>query len=203
MGKIELIQQAIDRAERLESKLTPKQFEIGGFTGEKIRHLLNNLGEISTNYLEIGVLFGSTFVAANYGNNFNTSIAIDSFVEFNEDKTAKKQFINNAADLRYILLDQDCWTVPVPFTDPIDFYTFDGAHDFLSQEKALTYFKDAMADEFIFCLDDANWPEVINGTRSGIEKAGLQILAFWELGPHDVGNGGGFWNGFHVYLLKK
>lgn len=202
MNKIDLIQEAINKAERLESKLTPKEFDIGGYTSPKIRHLMNNLGDISRNYLEIGVHLGATFMAANYANAFSTSTAIDNFSEFNENDP-KKHFLQNMGTMRFMLIDQDCWTMSTSFYNPIDLYLYDGGHDLESQEKALTHFLPAMAKEFIFCVDDYGWDVVQKGTASGIEKSGVEVVAHWPLGLGDQGSTDGYWNGFGVFLLRK
>lgn len=212
MTKIELINKAFTCAERLESKLTSECFEIGGFTSPMIRHLMNQLGSISTNYLEVGVLRGALFLATLYKNhNLETSTAVDSFVEFNEEKDMKQVLLDNMrqfSDRRFgepkvdlipswILLDQDCWTVPVPMHKPIDLYLFDGPHSLEEQAKAITYYVPAMADEFILCIDDHNWPQVSKGTEEGIRAAGLTVLNSWIRESED------WHNGYAVFLLKK
>lgn len=213
MTKIDQINLAFERSERLESKLTPECFEIGGFTSPKIRHLMNNLGEISTNYLEVGVHRGATFLAAVFKNhNLETSTAVDNFSEFNENgdirsallngmqKFSDRRFEVNGEDLipSWILLDSDCWTIPLPLHEKIDLYLYDGAHDYESQKKAITHFASTMTDEFILCVDDTDWLQVQKGTDDGIQEAGLTVVSKWLRTSND-----GFWNGFRVYLLKK
>ncbi len=203
MTKIELINEAFEKAERLESKLMPACFSIGGFTSPKIRHLMSNLGAISTNYLEIGVHRGATFEAAIFRNKLETATAVDNFTEFNESGDIKESLLSGVNQFKdenpsWILLDQDCWTINPSFYKPIDLYLFDGPHSLEEQARALTHYAPAMADEFIYCVDDSDWPQVHAGTLKGIEEAKLNVLASWTR----TGDGG-YHNGFQVFLLRK
>lgn len=209
---IELINNAFAAAEREESKLTLEAMSIGGFTSPKIRHLMNLLGAISKNYLEVGVHRGATFLATVYKNhNLETSTAIDNFSEFNQGGDIKQALLSGmqmfserrfegGEDLipSWILLDQDCWTVPVPMHKPIDLYLFDGPHDYESQKKAITYFLPAMAEEFVLVIDDFAWLPVEKGTYDGIAESGLTIVEKWIKTGQE-----GYWNGIGVFLLRK
>lgn len=171
---------------------------------------MNNLGAISTRYLECGVhksgLFSSTI-----RNNPNLVVAnaTDSFASDvdNEDK-AYPQFSDNTAKCRHPetainLLIGDTFAIQSSdIVGPIDLYLYDAAHDYESQLKAMTHFLPAMADEFIVCVDDYDWDEVSKGTCDGLKDAGVEIL-FEELfkgGDHDNMT---FWNGFYVALVRK
>lgn len=199
MDKIELIKQAIEKAEREESKLDEICFKIGGYTSPKIRHLLNNLGEIldsKSSYLEIGSHRGSTFVAALFGNNFKAT-SIDNWQEFNEDGTVREEFMNNIKRFveRVTFIEQDCFTTSLP-KDEYDMYLYDGPHSYEQQKDGITYFLPFMKDEFILCIDDYGWPQVEKGTQDGIAECGLTKL--FEIKLTD-----GYHNGFYVALLKK
>lgn len=96
MSKIELIKQAIEKAERHESKLSGDVLNVPSFTSVKIRHLVNNLGAISTNFLEIGSHRGGTFCSTIHKNdNLHRAIAVDNFEEFYKDGETKEDFLNN------------------------------------------------------------------------------------------------------------
>ena len=205
MGKVEQIIQAIEDAENLKSKLTPEVLSIGGFTSNKIRHLLNNLGAISTDYFEIGVHRGATFCAAMYRNGI-WGTACDNFSQFNEDN-AKNEFYKNIASnlgARAVqVLEQDCFTIDPTEHKEIDLYLYDGEHSAESTKKGVTYFYQSFADEFILLMDDYGWTEVQEGTQYGIGECGFEVLFERHLGEGDNGNGEGWWNGFYVALLKK
>jgi hypothetical protein len=59
-----------------------------------------------------------------------------------------------------------------------------------------------MADEFIFCVDDMDFPEVYAGTKRALLEALVEILFCEHFGGNDHDNEG-WWNGFLVALLKK
>lgn len=202
MTKIEQIQSAIAQAEDCVSQLTYREFEVGGFTSPKIRHLLNNLGALSTEYLEIGVHRGSTLVATCHGNTLKRFTGVDNFSEF-DDGTVKKELEDNV--LNRIsgpgsLFFEDCFRSDLPgrMGGFYDMYLYDGAHDYASQKQAISHFLPVLADEFILCVDDTDWSDVINGTNDGIYEAGLKIVWDKLLEGKD-----GWHNGFYVALIKK
>ena len=211
MTKIEAIQFAISEANLFRSKLSPEALAVPGYTSLKIRHLMNNLGAISSNYLEIGVHKGGTFCSAIFGNNnLAFATAVDSFVEFNEEGSPMKEFLSNAGMCKSIvtgmkLIAKDCWEiVPVDLPQGIDLYLYDGGHGFSEQLQACTHYLDSMADEFIFLVDDYSaFGGVKDGTTEGIKKSGCEILFEQELYNGIPGDNFGFHNGFYVSLLKK
>lgn len=202
MTKIEQIQNCIGKAEKLESKLTPLTFEIGGFTSPKIRHLLNNLGELATNYLEIGSHRGACFIASIYKNdNIKTAWTVDNFSEF-EDGTVKEELLNNFEKFKNNIppvgfLEQDCFAIDLSLLPIIDMYAYDGAHDIESHKKALTYFYSILANEFIYLLDDSDWDAVSEGTGLGLDECNLKVNDCYRLSGND------WHNGYTVYLLSK
>ena len=113
---IEFVETSINLANVEKSKLHPLTFNVPGFTSPKIRHLLNNLGELpDLHYLEIGVHKGATFVALNYKNKLLSSVAIDNWCEFPEEGYSKKEFLKYTNELlepnSYKIYEQDCFTI--------------------------------------------------------------------------------------------
>jgi hypothetical protein len=199
---IKFIEEAIEKAEKEQSKLTKEAFEAPGFTSPKIRHLLNNLGEMSeAHYLEVGVHKGATFVATNFKNNLLSSIAVDNWSEFAQDGETKKEFIKNTNNLllpnTYEFYEKDCFSLTKEeIKNPVNFFLYDGCHSYESQFKALTYFYPFLDDTFLFLVDDWNWPDPQRGTRQAIQDLKLKTLFEKELDQ-------GWWNGLFVSLLKK
>ncbi len=217
MGKIEQIKEAIEKAKRLESKLTRDVIDsVGGFTSPHIRHLLNNLGSISNKYFEIGVHLGATFVSACYKNfqdfaNINPIIfCADNFSEFNENDPFK-DFVENCKkyNINYYLTIADCFIDNPTYTigfgkgilmaqpNNIDLYLYDGNHADWAQKKAITHFYSAMANEFIFLADDYDWQQVYEGTQAGLKEMDAEILFEQTL------TGTEWHNGLYIALLKK
>lgn len=210
MDKIDLIAQAIYNAENSYSLLKPSNFDVPALTSLKIRHLLNNIGKLGCNYLECGVHKGGTFTSTvSYNDNLRYITAVDNFEsdKTSEDK-ALPQFSENAKKFlhpnsSFRLIINDCFKVDLDNIVPeVDIYLYDGGHSEDDQRKALTYYLPVLADEFIFMVDDTDWPEVQKGTQDGIKEANLEILFEKYLVGNNHDNDG-WWNGFSIYLLKK
>ncbi len=208
--KIIAIRDAIERAKNHQSKMDQVAWSVPALSSLKIRHLMNNLGAISTAYLECGVHKGGLFCSTIRNNdNIKYIHANDSFEsdETSDEKVAPQFFenVNKCKSSNQILsfLTGDTFNVkPDLFGTPIDLYLFDADHSYESQRKAMTHFLPAMADEFILCVDDHNWQDVWLGTHDGLREANVEIL-FEEAfvgGDHD---NDGWWNGFYIALLKK
>jgi hypothetical protein len=193
--------------ERAESKLTPRALAVPGFTGLKIRHLLNNLGSLSSlNYLEIGVHKGGTFVSTMYGNQLNSAVAVDNWSEFPQGGASRREFFQNCGLLTspWKAIEKDCFTLgKEDFPDPITLYLYDGCHSYETQYKALTYFYEMLGDEFIFMVDDFDWEDSKRGTRDSIRDLKCEILFEQGLTTGIEGDGYNWWNGFYVGVLKK
>lgn len=210
MNKIQQIKEAIEKAERRESKLTPLAFSIPALSSLMIRALMNNLGSISTRYMENGV-HKSGLACSTLCNNPNliSITAIDSWAsdESNEDK-AEPQFDENTAMLKPIdtilqKIKSDSFTVnPADIIGPIDLYLYDSDHSEICQYNALLHYLPCLADEFIWCVDDLDFPEVIAGTERALNDAPVEVLFRKDFKGNDHDNQGA-WNGFMVALLRK
>lgn len=204
-----MIEYAINKAILEESKLDAAAFSVGAFTSTKIRHLLNNLGSISTGYFEVGSHIGGTYISTCYKNELQLAggyFACDSFCEFNNDGRTKQLFIENCEKhlSHYSLMEVDCWSIKKLHEVPtIDLYLYDGGHDYESQKKAVTHFAPMMSDEFIMLIDDASWSSVHDGTYAGLKEAGVDIMYDQLLWNGKSGDNNWWWNGLLVLLLKK
>ena len=207
MNKIEQIKLAIKNGVNKHSKLTEEPLNgVGGFTSPNIRHIMNNLGAISTSYLDVGAHIGCSLIMTRFGNdNLNYAISIDNWSEFQNDGRTKDEFISNCERHipgKYTFIEKNCFKVTndeIP--DPIDLFLYDAGHDFESQKEGVTHFVPMMAEEFVLMVDDTAWKAPREGTYAGIKEAGLEIL--WETFLFDGIEGGSFWNGFSIFLLKK
>lgn len=217
-AKIEAIQQAIEKANNLQSKMDDVAWSVPALSSLRIRHLMNNLGAISTRYLECGVHKGGLFCSTVRKNeNIEAAFAIDNWASDEvSGEQAYPQFLENAdkclfyatafAHAKSDTFDFVLPSPPTAFPNNIDLYLYDAAHDQESQRKAITHFLPAMADEFILCVDDFDWPDVAFGTGMGIGEAiknkQIEVLYTHAFRGNDHDNDG-FWNGFFVALLKK
>lgn len=213
MNKLEQLKEIIDTARKGagESKLSKDAIDgVGGYIAPNNRHLYNNLGAISTHYLECGSHVGSSLISTVYGNhNLKSAIGIDNFSLFDEGHNAKKDFLKHC-DLHipnmYKLLEKDYFTVTEKdIPNKIDLYLFDGAHDYESQKKGITYFSKFFAEETIVLIDDFNWNEPQQGTWDGMREAGLKIVwaAILDSSVRSDCGDFGWWNGTGIFLIKK
>ena len=210
--KIIAIQDCIQRSIKRQSKLDDTALGIPGLMSLNIRHLLNNLGSISTIYGEVGIHVGGSFCSTIYKNsNLKEAVGIDSWLsDDTEGKDYRKQFDSNLLKCvtdgmpNIKIIKEDSFNVLMDWLPlGIDLYYFDGSHDEDSQRRALTYYLPALADTFIFCVDDYMLPEVKKGTQDGIKESGCKVLFEQEfITDHEYDNES-FWRGWYVCILQK
>jgi methyltransferase family protein len=214
--KIEAIRDCIERAKNHQSKMDQVAWSVPALSSIKLRHLMNNLGSLSTRYMEHGTHRGGIFCSV-LRNNPNIEIAYwgDCFAS---DKVTgeniQQEFIQNAIKCiegtDTVLLGEvaDTFDLPSNFADEVDLYCFDADHGYEAQRKAMTHFLPSMANEFIVCVDDWQYGDVKRGTIDGIADSGCEILFQEELlnpEPYteDEHLNDLYWRGFFVALLKK
>ena len=102
-------------------------------------------------------------------------------------------------------MNKDCFTInKEDLPNSIDMYFYDGPHDFLSQEKALTYYFEFMSDTFILIVDDFNGPDIEKGTRSGLELLKDKYVVDKEWVFKTSGNMSPiWWNGMYIAVISK
>lgn len=215
MGKITLIKHAIENAIARKSKITEASMNVPALASLRIRHLLCNLGEISTRYLEVGVHRGGSFCSTVCENKLLSATAVDSFAsdEVFTNDTVEPDFMKYSKELlhpqtKFEMLKGDAFGVDVSkVIGPIDLYLYDAGHSFEDQKNALLYYRDAMADEFIYCCDDWTYDRVKEGTLEGLKEGDYDILYQRELindGPDlDNHDNEQWWRGYYIALLKK
>jgi hypothetical protein len=199
--EINYIEKSILNAQLGNSKLTGELLYYPGQSSFKIKHLLNNIMEMpDINYLEIGTLWGSTFISSLYQNKLNSAYAID--INF----TKEFKSITKKLNLELTSIESNCWKVDLSLIKhKINVYLYDGEHNYDDQYKALEYYYPVLDDTFIFMVDDwtmnSEMP-IEKATRDSIKKLNLKILherAFYSTG-NDLHE---WWNGFYVSILEK
>lgn len=211
---IEHAEISVEKAKNNTSKLSESILNINGMTGNKTRHLYNNICGLSgANYFEIGTYTGTSLISSLFENSV-TALAVDNWSEFNGPK---EQFINNMNEFlpgkKYHFLEKDCFSITPEdiknVFEEIDIYLYDGAHDYESQRKALTYFSNYLSKYSIVIIDDfrndtPTWANVSLGTYKGIEESGLIIHHKIEIITHQESSGRSeFWNGFGLFVLEN
>lgn len=194
------LKEAFARAEKLESKIPAEYLKkLTGLSSPKIWHLLNNLCSDAKVYFEVGTYMGSSLMAAVYDNDVKP-VAVDNFCMKPKTRNHFFQNVKHMKNLQFI--EQDAFTIDAKTLPKIDVYFFDGAHDYDSQYKALTYFIDAMQDEFVLVVDDWNLESAQTATFAAIEKLNLEILEMEERNcPNKSVDD--WWCGLSCMRLKK
>ena len=214
MNKIEQIESCIQMAYKRESKLSPLALSIPMLGSLRIRHLLNNLGAISTSFIDVGSHIGGSYCSAVYKNdNLKYSAVVDSWAS--DETTGRncfQEFSDNSLlckpiELELLVEKSDCFSVDLSqFKHPFDLYSYDAGHSKEDQKNALIYYMPVLAEEFIYCCDDWCYQEVKQGTLEGIKEGGYEILYEAELineTPGDEHLNEEWWRGYYVALLKK
>jgi len=188
------------------SNVTNDILSVSGYSGAMYKRFANRLlsKDIVKNYLEIGVFLGSTAISALHGNHKRLNYTvIDNFC-LGKDVKQKflanwKQFIDDEPNL----IDADCFAISPKDNgiSNIDVYFYDGEHKFNDHYLAMKHYHDAMADSFIFMVDDWSWKDVQSGTYKALNELGLKIMFKAEtLGAEDRN---GWWNGCGIFVLQK
>ena len=207
---IKVVETSVEKALRRESTVEGWIHSIRSFSTPEIRSLLNNLASYADTYLEVGTYQGGTLCSAICNNKNLKAYAIDNFSEFKEDVSSENILKENIKRLEGIsgsvkLLNKDSFLVEKSeIENPVDVYLYDGAHDELSQEKALTHYLPFMNDVFILLVDDYNGESVVNGTKRGLEliKDKVRIEKEWVF--NTAGNMQPiWWNGLYIAVVSK
>ena len=205
---------SLDNAKKHISKIPNDSdiLNIKGMTSKDTRHFYNNILSLELDrplkYLEVGTWAGSSFISALYKNNTVEAIAIDNWSEvfWAEFGGAKQQFIQNLnryldKSYKFSFIEKDCFTVDLG-DNLFDIYMYDGGHEYEDHLKAITYFKNNLAESSIIIIDDWNWNDVRQGTFDGLEEANLTVIHKEEIiTPKNASPS--FWNGMAAFVVEK
>ena len=205
---IEHVQNAIERADKRISSLNAGPLALPGMSSSKVRHLLNNLCSLpETNYLEIGVWKGSTFISALQNNQktISSAIAIDNWSEFEGPKAEFKRNCRRFLKRnKYNFYESNSFEFDLSkISKPINVYFYDGGHSTLDQEMAFTYYNSIFADTFIAMIDDWNHPPVSEGTKNAFDKLNYKVLFEAYLPSNEKNTDDAWWNGIAIFVLQK
>lgn len=207
---IQHIEESISKANNNISKLNLDILKLQGFSGEKTRHLYNNLCDIDNiMYLEIGTYLGSTFTSAMFNNDIY-GIAVDNWSEFNCSAQSALANINKYIPTnKFSLIEKNFYNLNIDdFNKPVDIYLYDGNHSYECHKDAILHMKQFLSDISIILVDDfrddGNWVGVINGTLDGLKECNMQILYSKHIKSKQEQNGHkDYWNGCGIFLCKK
>jgi len=191
------------------SKLNEEILNLQGYTGNKTRHLYNNLCNIDDiNYLEVGSWLGSSLISSLYENNCK-GIAIENWSEghIGSNQESFKIFQQNTNNFlknkNFHLIEKDCFTIDENDVkeSSVDIYLYDGNHESHFHELGINYFERFLSKYSIIIVDDWSWNKVQVGTYNGFQKSKLNIHHKIEHFSSD--DKSGYWNGFAIFVCEK
>jgi hypothetical protein len=208
------VNEAVNNAYNNTSKITEDILNIEGMTGNKTRHLYNNICNLYTNatYVEVGTWKGSSFISAMYKNTSINGISIDNWSEFGgpKDEFYKNinTYLNNNEKVN--IIDKNCWDIHMnDLGKSIDVFMYDGGHSYEEQKKAITYYHSFFSKYCIIIIDDwtCDWVRVKEGTMDGITEMNLKIHLSIEIPLVNTNNhhtgGDTFWNGCGIFVCER
>jgi len=203
------VKASLNAAEYNFSKLSKEIINMGGPSGIKTRHFLNNLLQMNlAKYLEIGVGSGSLTSAAMY-NNTAKIFCIDNWSETSKDyfmENYKKFKGNNYTKV----FDQSYKDVDITKLSKFNILLYDATLNYNDIYETLPHFISCMEDVFVYIVDDINWRYIQVAAKKSIENLKLTILYEKEIiltnnethTPIDIAKET-WWNGLYVVVLKK
>lgn len=206
------VKECLEKTDLCESNITDELLWMEGMSGQKTRHFYNNLCSVdNVKYLEVGCWKGSSLCSA-MCNNKITCLAIDNWSEFGGPK---HEFINNYNKYKgknnTNFIENDCWEIdPNKLDTKFNIYMYDGNHSEDSHFKALNHFLPCLENEFIYLVDDWNWPQVRDGTIKSIKENECKILyqkviktTNNDMHPKIHSQFSDWHNGISIFILQK
>lgn len=195
------------------NRVDPELLRLHGMSGRLYRLFINNLiSEIKDpHYLEIGSWAGSTLCSV-LNNNAVRATAIDNWSEFGGPKATFEanvtRFKSSKSYLNFI--ESDFRAVDYKVLGPFDIYLFDGPHEYQDQYDGLALVQAALAETFVFIVDDWNFSDVRLGTKKAIVDLNFEVLYSIEIrssldGSHPaIAHENSDWhNGYFISVLRK
>lgn len=218
----ERARQAIYDAVVHKSPLSSDILALPGMSSDKVRHFLCNLCAFSQcRYLEVGTWQGSTLLSSMSTQSAECYWVIDNWSEWGQtvpgQPSIREQFMQHYA--RHMAYPGSKWPEPriieqdfksVSFLpgnshsiSSVNVFFYDGAHDETSQYQALEKALPAMADPFVFIVDDWNHEPARVGTERAISDLGLHAIYHAALPANGNADRELWWNGLGVYVLHR
>lgn len=198
-----------------ESGVPKVKVDVPGLTSPRVQTLLNSLAKGVSSYLEVGAGNGATFCSSLKNNRLH-AIAVDNWsvqvqpartdlerLPVNAFETFKQNVDKYKGSNQIDIINADIFEADVSILNTnIQMFFYDGPHDRLTTKRAVEYYYPVLAKESIIIFDDANWQEVVEGAREGLNSVGAQVT-FEKMMLNDLENSREWWNGLYVVVIRK
>ena len=200
------IELSIEKAENLESNITPEILEIEGTSNVKTRHFYNNLCSMdNAKYLAIDNITEECVCSA-LSNNSITCITMgdwsDECMELDsDDRSVRPKYIKNLqkysnnCNYNYINVKWQGSDVEPVFKDRGRFNVYTNSSSYTDKSthrESLEFFLEGLSDEFIYIVN--NWNE------SGFKESILENINDNNL---EISYQNDSFNGLCIFVLKK
>lgn len=187
--------------------------DVEGLTSKKVQSLLADIATVCNNYLEIGSFIGSTATAV-LQSNIKQMYCVDLWEQqiqpnrndINLPENSLETFKGNIKKYKknttVKFFKCDLFDVNLSELKDIDFFFYDGPHDFESTKKSIQYYSKAFANECVLVFDDANWKGVVDGAKEGISSSGLTIT-YEKIMLNSEEDPDQYWNGLFVVVVSR
>lgn len=186
---------------------------MSGMSGRRYRRFINNL--ISSipkpRYLEIGSWAGSTACAAMYGNQARIT-CIDNWSQFGgpcDNFFANVEKYKNER-IDFHVLEADFREVKFTELGKHNVYLFDGPHSRQDQFDGAVAALEALDLEYVFIVDDWNWPQPREGTLSALDSRRLKPVYAIEIRTSQDGTqpyvqmqNSDWHNGYYLSVIRR
>lgn len=210
---VNAVEHSLNATLKAEDPLFEGIYSIKGMSGRKYRLFINTLIKNLNNpsYLEVGTWAGSTLCSAIHGNKVN-AVAIDNWSQFGGPRELFFKNIQTyvTPEVFLTVIENDFRAVDYSAIGTFNVYLFDGPHSEQDQYDGLHLALNALENEFIFIVDDWNWPQVRKGTLNAIKSNNLRVLYSAEVrttsdNTHPkIAHEASLWhNGYFISVLAK
>lgn len=218
------LQQAVQNAVDDNSRINVDILSWSGMSSKSFRHLLNNFGSLGKlTYLECGCFSGSTSCSLLSNNSDVTAILVDNFSQFTQltqrhPAEILRQRLQDYANNNYRIIETDFFSFDCSKLPIVDIFFYDGHHSYENQYQALWHAFPCLNRQFLYIVDDYEWPSVKSGVHDSISHLTKQgkIKKLWHvelrsnLLPNHAWWGDGhtnasdkWYNGTYIGLFEK
>lgn len=182
---------------------------VKGLSSNRVRRLLNVICCQGTNYLEIGVSRGSTFIPAVWNNPHLKATCVDMWTAHWALEGAQRADLEanlkiHLPDHAVNIVEGNMFTIDLNLLIPeVDVFFYDGPHSRDGQYQAFIRYNPVFAPRFVALVDDYNNIEAKEETTRAFQDLNYKVEHQWELPGTPPRDEKRWWNGLYVAMVSK